>query len=240
MNYDKFKDRLGSWGPYLKGFIESEKCDGLYRTLKEEAQRGRRIAPLSINTFRAFECTPYRELKVVFLLQDPYPWEKKIDNDWVLVADGIAMSSVTTGIIQPSLAKFYDGLEDDIFCGLNLNMPRVADLSYLCGRGVMMLNTALSVELQKPGSHFELWKPFTTYLFTDVFANYDRGLIFVLCGENSFYYERFINPLQHYLFKLEHPAAAAHSYREWKHGGIFKKINKLLMQNNNYVLDWVN
>lgn len=233
MNFEKFEPLLGDWAAKLQPFIESEACDKIYAKLKEDSKRGKRICPAAENTFRAFKETPYKKLKVVFLMYDPYPWIK----DGVIVADGIALSCSNTKKFQPSLEKFYHAMERDT--GLKLAGIKDWDLAPLCNQGVMMLNTALTVEEGKVGSHYELWKPFTTFLFEEIFTKVNRGLIFVLCGKESQYYERFIFPHQHYIFKLEHPAAAEHAGREWKHEEIFTKINKLVKENNNEEIIWI-
>lgn len=236
MDYSKFEPLLGTWGPKLKPFIESPECDGLYGFLKAETKRGKDIFPLFSNTYRAFLETPYTELKVVFVLMDPYP---KKTYDGVIIADGIAMSCANTGKLQPSLEKFYDAIEDDLYKGSNLKNEKFPDLKYLCNQGIMLLNTALTVEKEKTNSHTEVWKPFMKYLYEEIFAQYNNGLIFVLCGKSSHEMEKYINPLQHYIFKLEHPAFAARQTRPWDHENIFSKINYLLDQNNKFKPQWI-
>lgn len=231
MDYGQFS--LGSWGPYLKKFIEGPQCDGIYQYLKERSAQGRVILPSWENTFRAFRETPFDDLKCIFFLQDPYPWRKNGKD----VADGIAMSCSNTQIIQPSLSLFYDGM------GATDRNP---DLAYLCHRGIMMLNTSLTVEMDRPNSHSmvrvldkktRLWEPFMKYLLEEVLS-VTNGKILVFCGRESQYYERFVNPLQHYIFKIEHPAAAAHAERSWNHEQVFSKIDYLLKQNNNTEVQW--
>ena len=134
--------------------------------------------------------------------------------DGIYVADGIAMSCSNTEKEQPSLTLFYDAIEDDIYKGLNLEMQRFADLKYLCNQGVMLLNTALTTEMNKPGSHKELWKPFMVYLLEEIFSKKENGIIFILAGKQSQYYAKYINPLQHYIIEVEHPAAASHKMRK--------------------------
>ena len=154
MNYEKFEPLLGTWGMYLKPFIESNECDILYTKLKEDAKRGKKICPLSQETYRTFQETPKDDLKVVFVLMDPYPWIKKEKGVPTIVADGIAMSCSHTAHPQPSLELFYDGIIDDLYKKDKEFVPeRLNDLKYLCNQGVMMLNTALTVEVNKVGSH---------------------------------------------------------------------------------------
>lgn len=232
MIYEKFKNALGSWAESLQPFIESKDCDEIYSTLKAQKDRGWISCPESINTYRAFKETPMDDVKVVFLLMDPYPWFK----DGKFVADGIAMSCANTEILQPSLEKFYGGIEDDLYKGLNLQMLKSPDLKYLCNQGVMMLNTALTTRLNNTGYHTKLWAPFTKYLLEDVFSKIRHRVVFVLCGEKSQDFEGCINPLQHRIFKLEHPAHASYQKRPWIHDNIFTKCNKLLAEDEKTVI----
>lgn len=240
MNYELFSPLLGDWGPVLKPFIESEECNRLYSQLKDESKRKGKnnIFPSSDRVYRAFKETPYGDLKAVFVLLDPYPSVKRVQGGEIVVADGIAMSCSNTETEQPSLKLFYDAIEEDMYKGLNLNMQRLLDLKYLCNQGVLLTNTALTVERDITGSHKEIWKPFMRYLYEDVFSKYTNGLIFVLCGKDSQEFAKWINPLQHYIFELEHPSFAARQNRPWDHQNIFTKINRLLTENNNQKVEW--
>lgn len=73
MLWDKFKDQFHEsyWGK-IKPFIESKECDEIYRQLKDLSQRGRKIAPISSLTFRAFKETPLDEIKVILMGFCPY------------------------------------------------------------------------------------------------------------------------------------------------------------------------
>jgi uracil-DNA glycosylase len=236
MDYSLFQEPLGSWGDRMKDFILSPQCDEIYAYLKSRSGQGKVILPLWSDTFRAFAETPLEELKVVFFLQDPYPGQR----GGVNVADGIALSCSHTGEEQPSLSCFLDGISRD--------SNRSPDLGYLCNQGVMMLNTSLTVELNRPNSHSQvrvldrkvrLWEPFFRYFFEQVIAACPPGLVLVFCGKESQYYERFVNPLQHYIFKIEHPSAAAHAERPWKHQGVFRTIDQILKQNKNAEINWI-
>lgn len=235
MDYNKFEPLIGKdWGKKLQPFIESKEMGEIYKFLRREKARGRIICPDSRVTYRAFRETPYKDLKVIFFAQNPYPWFK---ND-VMVADGIALSCSNTKVLQPSLDQFYDGIEDDLCGGLDVAMVKNPDLSYLCNQGIMMLNTSLTVEKDKPGSQVELWLPFMRYLIEEVLNDYGSNLIFVLSGKCSMFLERYINPIAHRIIKIEHPAAAAHEFRKWRHENVFTKINKLLKEYYNFSPVW--
>lgn len=230
MQYEKVADQLGTWGPKLQPFIESSEFDAIFSTLKEKSRDGATICPASSDVFRSFRETPYENLKVVFLLQDPYPWVK----GGKMVADGIAMSCRNTGILQPSLELFYQGMEDD----LGIEVPRQPDLKYLSNQGVLFLNGSLTVEENKPGSHAGLWDPFIKYLIEEVINFYNTGLAYVSFGKNAHVLAKSFVPFLHYGFEVEHPAAAAHKEREWKHENIFRKIDKVTKENNNELINW--
>lgn len=145
------------------------------------------------------------------------------------------MSCSHTGICQPSLDLFYDGMEDD----LKTKVPHNPDLSYLCEQGVLFLNTSLTVELNKPSSHKGKWDKFMLYLVQEVINFYDCGLIYVSLGKNANIVAKAVIPFLNWGFEVEHPAAAAHSDRKWRHDNIFTKINKVLKDNNNEQINWV-
>ena len=73
MNWDKFKNNIHpSWHEKLKGFVQSEECDLLYAHLKKDSKRGKQIAPLSEDVWKAFKLCPMDELKVVLMGMSPY------------------------------------------------------------------------------------------------------------------------------------------------------------------------
>ena len=68
MQFEKFKDLFHeSWHDKIRPFIESEECDDIYKFLKSESQRGKMIAPLSVNVYRCFLETSLDDLKLVIL-----------------------------------------------------------------------------------------------------------------------------------------------------------------------------
>jgi uracil-DNA glycosylase len=235
MNYEKFVPALGSWAPKLKPFIESLECDGIYESLRTLKAQGHKITPTSDQLYRAFQECPYKDLKCVFLLQDPY--QKTIDG--VRVADGIPMSCSNTGVLQPSLIQFYNAIEEDLYGGLNLVLERNPDLTYLARQGVLLLNSALTTKIGESSAHLKLgiWNPFIEYVLK-MLNNENQGLIFVFVGGPAQEFSYLINPKIHNVFELEHPAYAARQNRTWKHNGIFSKINTILKENNGITLEW--
>lgn len=234
MQWEKFKDKFHeSWHSKMRPFIESNECDAIYEFLKKESKRGKQIAPLSSNVYRAFKETPLDELKVVLMGMCPYHTFKNGEP----VADGLLMGCSTTGYPQPSLDKFYDAMEREFYNGLNLKRHKDPDVSYLAKQGVLMLNAALTVEMNKAGSHSAIWEPFTVYLLEHVLDT--SGVPFIFLGKDAAKYERYIPPFT-WSFTVSHPASASYKQTDWETDGVFKKVNEILKQNNNFEISWLN
>ena len=233
MQWEKFKDQFDeSWHAKMKPFIESKECDEIYEFLKKEAKRGKKIAPLSSNTFRAFRETKLNELSVVMIGMCPYHTFKNNEP----VADGLLMGCSTTGYPQPSLDNFYNALEVEFHNGLNLKRKKNPDVSYLANQGVLMLNAALTVEMNKAGSHNTIWEPFMKYLLENVLDT--AGVPFIFLGKDAAKYERYLPPFT-WSFVLSHPASASYKNTDWDTEGVFGKVNQILIQNNNYKINWL-
>jgi uracil-DNA glycosylase len=216
----------------MQPFIESEECDNIYKHLKHESKRGKQIAPLSQNVFRCFYETPYDDVKVVMIGMCPYHSTKNGE----YVADGLLMGCSTTGILQPSLQKFYDGIEKEMYNGLCVTCDRNPDVSFLAKQGVLMYNAALTTEINKAGSHIQLWEPFTKYLLEQVLATTMAPVIFL--GKDAAKYQKHVAPFT-WTFTLSHPASASYKQDDWDTEEVFTKVNTILKDNNNTEISWL-
>lgn len=233
MNWEKFKDNFHeSWHEKMQPFIESEACDKIYSYLKSESQRGKKIAPLSSDVWRAFKETPLTDLKVIMIGMCPYHTAK----NGTPVADGLLMGCSVTQQLQPSLEKFYKGIEIELHNGLELNAMNGADVIYLARQGVLMLNAALTTEINKAGSHIAIWKPFIEYLFENVFQYEDAPIVFL--GKDAGRYQKLVAPFK-WSFVLTHPASAAYKQSDWDTEGVFGKVNNILKDNNKKEIQWL-
>ena len=233
MKWELFKDQFHeSWHVKMQPFIESDACDDIYKYLKAESKRGKKIAPLSSAVYRCFRETTYDNLKVVMIGMCPY----HTFLNGMPVADGLLMGCSITGKLQPSLEKFYDGVEKELHDGLNLNYTKNPDVAYLANQGVLMFNAALTTEMNKAGSHIELWEPFTKYVLEEVIT--PTGVPVVFLGKDASKYEKYTNPFS-WNFSLTHPASAAYKQSDWDTEGVFGKVNKVLKDNNNFTIEWL-
>lgn len=233
MDWNKFKDQFHeSWHIKMRPFIESQECDDIYAFLKKESKRGKRIAPLSNNVFRAFKETSLDEMKVILMGMCPYHTER----NGIFVADGLLMGCSITETIQPSLDQFYNALEKELYGGLNLQYIKTPDVSYLAHQGVLMTNAALTTEINKAGSHLGLWEPFTKYFFEEVV--YSSGVPVIFLGKDAGKYKKYVAPFT-WNFTVSHPASAAYKNTDWDSEGVFKKVNQVIKENNNHNIHWL-
>lgn len=231
LDYETFKGKFGPWAEKFKPFIESKEMWDIMQTVKRDAGRFG-VVPDHKDTFRSFGTTDPDNVKVIFILMDPYPRRYK---DGTFQATGIAMdcSNTPDGKIQPSLKFFYDAIEKE----LEKKIERSPSLAYLHEQGVMMYNSDLTCKLNRTESHAGLWVEFQKYFLQEVMYG-TTGVIYVLCGKPSQKLRRYINPLGNYIFELTHPSSAQYGAGVWDSKGIFNQINRILKDNNNDKVFW--
>lgn len=227
LNQDVFKPKFGTWWHKIKPLFDNGIMDGIYGELKKESGRGRKVVPESGDVFKAFLATPIQELKAVIMAYCPYHQPG--------VADGLCLSCSKTGILQPSLDKFYEALEYEFSDGMCLKCNKNPDLSYLAKQGVLLINSALTTIEGEPGAHQDLWEPFTKYVLGEIISL--TSVPVVLLGQQARVFSGLVegtNPT----FELTHPAFAARNGTRWDSGKVFKKVKNIIGETNNYVLFW--
>jgi uracil-DNA glycosylase len=210
------------WEPILYPYIESEKFYSTLNKLVDFVQEDRRFTPKMSDWFNAFTECKYENLNVIFIGQDPYPQ--------IGVADGISFSCSKTMTAQPSLRHIFNALEKH-YPGYNKD----CDLSRWSNQGVLMLNTALTVEINKIGSHYSLWHYFTTHLLTHL-NQHDSQLVVVLLGKKAQEWKKLIT--NHIIFEVEHPAAAAYKGGVWDDKNVFNNVNNILQNQGKTSIKW--
>lgn len=232
LGWKNFEPLFGSWAFKIKPFFDKGGMEPIYKFLKKEARRGKRICPLSENTFRAFQETPFNELKVVIMGLSPY----HTFYNGKPIADGICMSCSITKKLQPSLLKFYEEIERTLYNGLNLHIVQNPDLKYLSNQGILLTNVGYTCEKDKPGSHNFVWSEFTKFLIENVLSG--TGVPMVFLGKEASKYSNYVPIFTHH-FEISHPASAAYSSTDWDSEGVFKQLNKILKDGNNESIKWV-
>lgn len=216
------------WATKLRSFIMSSEFDKILETLYTLREEGKRFTPPLKHVFRAFETCPVEDLKVVVIGQDPYPYMN--------IADGIAFSCSISGKPQPSLQKIFDEIERTVHQGYPTYQD--PDLTRWSKQGVLLINSALTCQVDKVGSHYDVWKDFIAYVI-DMLSLTNSGLIFCLLGAKAQELEGIIGDA-HYVLKASHPASAAYKGGVWDSGDLFNKVNEIIKQNNGptYRISW--
>ncbi|MCR5212195.1 MAG: uracil-DNA glycosylase [Lachnospiraceae bacterium] len=214
----------GLWHEKLKNEFRAPYYKELYNKVNEAYRTGV-VYPPQDQVFSAFAFTPYEELKVVILGQDPYhnPGE----------ANGLAFS-VSPGIrIPPSLKNIYKELSDDLGCYI----PNTGDLTKWARQGVLLLNTSLTVIAHAAGSMLKTigWERFTDAVIKA--ADEKEGpLVFMLWGRHAQAKKALLENKAHLVLEAKHPSPlAGGGFFGCKH---FSKANDYLVKNGVAPIDW--
>ena len=186
------------------------------------------ICPKKEDVFKAFTLCSLRDCKVVFLGQDPYPQKG--------VATGILFgNSLDTEELSPSLQIIKEAVIDYT---KPHNYPIEFDnsLESWAKQGILMINSALTVEVNKIGSHTAMWRPFISNLL-ETLSNYQLGIVYVLFGQQAQTFKPYINPSGNYILKENHPAYYARTGTRMS-SDIFKEVNKCLKKQYNEEIVW--
>jgi uracil-DNA glycosylase len=238
LNLETFKNKFDEeWWKRLKPFFETEEAFKIYEYLKQISRKGVQILPESSKTFEAFGLCNYENLKIVIIGIEPYAMVIGKQP----VANGLSFDCSNTQKLQPSLQYFWEAVSN--------NFEDITDftpnLDWIAEQGVLLLNSSLTVEKNKIGSHLDidgksLWEPFMKFLFTEALFN-NTGLIFVLMGKEGQKLEKYISPLGNYILKTQHPSFAARNQNDdWNADNVFKKANNIIAANNGveFCIEW--
>lgn len=181
--------------------------------------------PKKDEIFEAFKLTPYENVKVVILGQDPY---HEINQ-----AHGLAFS-VKCEKLPPSLKNIYKEMKND----LGINHSQNGDLTYLAKQGVMLLNTTLTVREGKANSHEKFgWTTFTDNVIS--FLNeHETPIVFILWGNNARDKKKLITNQKHLIIESAHPSPLS-ANRGFFGTKPFSKTNEFLKNNNLLEIDWI-
>ncbi|HVJ36834.1 MAG TPA: uracil-DNA glycosylase [Stenotrophomonas sp.] len=213
-----WRQRVGEW------LLRPEMRE-LSAFLRQRKAAGAQIFPPGHDIFAAFDATPFDQVKVVILGQDPYHGFGQ--------AHGLCFS-VQPGVpVPPSLLNIYKEIEAD----LGLPRPDHGCLLPWAQRGVLLLNAVLTVEEGKPGSHQGRgWEGFTDHV-VDVLNREREGLVFLLWGSYAQAKGKVIDPRRHRVLKAPHPSplSAHRGFLGCRH---FSATNEYLRRRGLGEVDW--
>lgn len=204
------------WDKMLSIFVNGLDFDIIINKLIGLVNNQRRFTPKFKDVFNAFTECPYEDLKVIIVGQDPYPQ--------LGVADGIAFSCSNKGKAEKSLQYINKAIGSDY-----------TDLRCWSNQGVLLINTALTCEINSIGSHIDLWKPFSRYLF-DTINKKHNNIPVILMGKKAEVWQPLLSNQK--IYKTAHPASAAYRGGEWDSGDVFNKVNEELKKQGRVCIDW--
>jgi uracil-DNA glycosylase len=211
-----------------KEVLASEFANSYFMELKEfltEEKAKYTVYPPGSKIFNAFQLTPFNQVKVVILGQDPYHGPGQ--------AHGLCFS-VPQGIVPPpSLVNIFKEIEKD----LGIPIPSGGNLEKWALQGVLLLNATLTVRANQPGSHQKRgWETFTHAVISKL-SEKRVGLIFLLWGKFAQEKESLIDINKHYVLKAAHPSpfSAYNGFFGCRH---FSKANEILRKHGLDEINW--
>ena len=213
-----------SWKEKLAMEFEKPYFANLVDFIKKE-YASTTIYPKGKQMFNAFEKTPFSNVKVVILGQDPYHEPGQAHGLCFSVNDGVP--------IPPSLQNIYKELEDD----LGIPVRASGNLECWAEQGVLLLNATLTVRAHQAGSHQRKgWEEFTDAVIHRI-AEEKKNVVFILWGSYAQQKGAFINPWNHLMIKSPHPSPLS-AYRGFFGSKPFSKTNDYLIKTGQEPIRW--
>jgi uracil-DNA glycosylase len=214
------------WKEILKQEFSKPYFQQVVTFLKTEKLQNKTIYPPGSLIFNAFNQTPFNQVKVLILGQDPYHGAGQAHGLCFSVAEGVQP--------PPSLINIYKEIQSDIGVGMS---SRNGNLITWAQQGVLLLNAFLSVRANEPASHSKIgWEEFTNVVIKKI-SDEKKGVVFLLWGKFAQQKQELIDETKHFVLKAAHPSpfSADKGFFGCKH---FSKTNELLMQQGLEPIDW--
>lgn len=196
------------FGDWMK-VIDRTELNNVMTKVGQEYRR-KPLCPAQSDVFRAFELCPLKDLKVVMLGQDEYYFgnRKEVDED----------------NLSPSLNVVK-------WAAINFEVPHYCitfdnSLESWAKQGILMINSALTVEMNKVGSHVMIWRPFIAKLLKSL-SDYNIAVVYVLFGRQAQTFKPYINSKLNHIIEIEHPAYFARSNTKMPHQLFIDISNKV-------------
>ena len=213
-----------SWKRVLAPEFEKPYFQELARQLHEEKRAGRTIYPPGPLIFNAFNLTPFDQVKVVIIGQDPYHGPGQ--------AEGLSFSVPHGMPLPPSLVNIYKEIETD----LGVTLHKDSSLRGWAEQGVFLLNAVLTVRAGQPTSHSRIgWAEFTDAVIRTL-SDRREGLVFLLWGNFARSKRELIDTGRHTVLEAAHPSPLARgAFFGCRH---FSQTNRILQSQGLAPIDW--
>lgn len=213
-----------SWKEALKDEFEKPYFKQLVEFVKSEYQT-QTVYPPGNRIFSAFDFTPFDEVKVVILGQDPYHGMNQANGLSFSVAEGMRH--------PPSLQNIFKELNSD----LGIPIPQNGNLERWAKQGVLMLNATLTVKASQAGSHQNKgWEIFTDAVIQKL-SREKENIVFILWGAYAQKKGSIIDASKHFIIKSAHPSPFS-AYNGFFESKPFSKTNEYLVQKKKEMINW--
>lgn len=212
------------WDNELSIIWNSKYFQKFYQSVLNLYER-KTIYPAKENIFAALKLTPYKDVKVVIVGQDPYHGEGQ--------AHGLSFSVQDHVKIPPSLKNIFKELHND----LNIPISNNGNLTSWAKQGVLLLNAVLTVEKDKPASHQGIgWELLTDYIIKKLNTK-NTPIVFILWGNFARSKKKYITNPIHYIIESPHPSpfSANHGFFN---SHPFSKTNEFLKSKKIAPIKW--
>lgn len=214
-----------SWEAELRDEFEKEYFKDLTQKVRREYQT-KKCYPPGTQIFSAFDHTPFTEVKLVIIGQDPYHGPGQAEGLCFSVPDGMA--------IPPSLINIFKELQSD----LQIPIPNSGNLKRWADQGVLLLNATLTVRAQEAGSHQNMgWEIFTDRVIS-LLSDKKEGLVFLLWGGYAQRKGIRIDREKHLVLSCGHPSPLSANRGLWFGNRHFSTANAYLKNRNKKVIQW--
>ena len=212
------------WDELLSDEFSSTSYATLRKFLKSEYQT-RTVYPSMYDIFNAFKNTPFDEIKVVLIGQDPYHEPGQ--------AMGLSFSVPDGEKIPPSLINIYKELQSET----GITPKDSGNLTGWASQGVLLLNTVLTVRAHQANSHKgKGWEQFTDSVIKKI-SDKKENVVFFLWGANARAKKQFIDKTKHLVLECAHPSPLS-AYNGFFGCGHFNRANEYLISHGKKPVDW--
>ena len=215
---------LTDWNPLLRQEFAEQYWAELQGFVQQERKLGA-VYPPEEDVYAALHLTPYADVKVLILGQDPYHGEGQAHGLCFSVRRGVA--------VPPSLQNIYKEMQSDI----GLAPPSHGNLESWAGQGGLLLNAVLTVRASQAGSHRNRgWETFTDQVIRMV-NNKKERVVFILWGAFAQKKKPLIDSNRHYVIETPHPSPLS-AHRGFFGSRPFSRANTALLEAGRSGIDW--
>jgi uracil-DNA glycosylase len=214
-----------TWREKLEQEFQKDYFSNIKQTIIADIQAHKVLYPPMPLIFNAFNTTPFDDVKVVILGQDPYHWENQAHGLSFSVQDGV--------LFPPSLKNIFKEVKADI----GKEIPKSWNLERWAKDWVLLLNAILTVRAGEPASHAKIgWEQFTDAVIKTI-SDKKEGIVFLLWGNFAKSKKLLIDTKKHFVLEASHPSplGAHKGFFGCKH---FSKTNDILKKLGKKEIEW--